>query len=225
MTKLAIIHTTPATIESLKSLAYEIIPHCEVINFVDDSILGQLLESEGDLSLVEERLLIYAKIAQKVGADILLEACSSIGELAKEMQKTVSIPVVRIDDAMAAVAVSQATHIGVAATLKTTLMPTIHLLNEKAHQAGKSIEISHLLINEAFQALSSGDRTKHDQLLIKALDEFVKTVDVVVLAQASMASVLDRISGEREKFFTSPRLAMETVKRIAEGYDSETKRC
>lgn len=217
MSKLAIIHTTPATVESLKSLALEYLPGCRIINFVDDSILPQLAESEGDLTLVEERLLAYARFAQEVGADIVLEACSSVGEVTKKMKVAVSIPVVRIDDEMAELAVCRANVIGVAATLNTTLNPTSKLLQEKAQQAGKDIILNTLLVNEAYQALLAGDRVQHDLILSQALTKLAEKNEVVVLAQASMAGVIGRIpQQEQHKFLSSPRLAMEMVKKTCD---------
>ena len=49
MGKLAIIHTTTATVEPLRALAEELLPGCRVINFVDDSILPQLAENGGEI--------------------------------------------------------------------------------------------------------------------------------------------------------------------------------
>lgn len=215
MTKLAIIHTTPATVESMKALAAELLPGCEVINFVDDSILPQLARNGGDLSEVEERLIHYARFAEQVGADIILEACSSVGELVSKMGAAVSPPVVRIDDAMAEAAVQRGTRLGVAATLATTLGPTARLLRAKAEAAGKQVEITPLLIEGAFQKLIAGDREGHDNLLIEKLQELARATDVVVLAQASMARVLPGLPTlERSKFMSSPRLAMERVQNV-----------
>ena len=117
MTRLAIIHTTPATIDTLKALATELLPGAEVINFVDDSILPELGRNGGDLSAVVERLIAYARFAEQAGATIILEACSSVGELVTQMQAAVNVPVVRIDSAMAETAVKRGPRIGVAATL------------------------------------------------------------------------------------------------------------
>ena len=86
MTKLAIIHTTPATIETLKTLAAEMLAGSELVNFVDDSILPQLAQTGGNLADVEERLIHYARFAEQVGADVVLEACSSVGELVSKME-------------------------------------------------------------------------------------------------------------------------------------------
>ena len=215
MTKLAIIHTTSATVDTMKTLAAEILPGCDLVNFVDDSILPQLGQNGGNVSEVEDRLVHYARFAEQVGADVILEACSSVGEVVTRMQSAVSIPIVRIDDAMAEEAVQRGGHLGVAATLQTTLQPTTRLLLAKAQAAGKPIEIEPLLIEGAFQKLMAGDRDGHDDLLVENLQKLAQTADVVVLAQASMARVLPRLSAaDQEKILVSPRLAMGRVKRV-----------
>jgi Asp/Glu/hydantoin racemase len=212
MKKLAIIHTTPVTVEPLKALAGELLPDYKVVNFVDDSILPQLGENGGDVSAVEERLVHYARFAEQVGADAILSACSSVGELAPKLRQAVSIPIVRIDEAMAEEAVRRGSRIGVAATLATTLNPTLALLRRKAAESRKSVDIQSHLVDAAYQRLIAGDREGHDTLLAEALTDLVAGVDVVVLAQASMARVLPLLSeGLRDKFLTSPRLGMERV--------------
>jgi Asp/Glu/hydantoin racemase len=215
MTRIAIIHTTPATVDTMKALAAEMLPGLELVNFVDDSILPQLGQNGGNLAEVEERLVHYARFAKEVGADVILEACSSVGEVVTQMQAAVSIPVVRIDEAMAEQAVQRGTRLGVAATLPTTLQPTARLLRAKAQEAGKEVQITPLLIEGAYQKLMAGDREGHDNLLVEKLQELAHTVDVIVLAQASMARVLPRLSAaNQEKILVSPRLAMERVKNV-----------
>jgi Asp/Glu/hydantoin racemase len=215
MTKLAIIHTTPATVDPMKALATEMLPGVELVNFVDDSILPQLGKNGGDLREVEERLIHYARFAEQVGADVILEACSSVGEVVNKMQSAVSIPIVRIDESMAEQAVQRGERLGVAATLPTTLEPTTRLLHVKAQAAGKQVEITPLLIEGAYQKLMAGDREGHDNLLVENLQELAHTLDVVVLAQASMARVLPRLSpAEQDKIIVSPRLALERVKTV-----------
>lgn len=216
--KLAIIHTTPATIESLKTLAEDVIPGVQVFNILDDSILPQLLANGGDISEVKGRFISYGQAAYQAGADVILSACSSVGELAELLRDEVPIPVVRIDEAMVEQAVGTAETgdgqrvIGVAATMATTLGPTCRFLEAKAARAGKAIRIEPLLVAEAYQRLMAGDREGHDQVLVRALGDLIDKVDVVVLAQASMARVLPKLPEEaRSKFLTSPRLGMQQV--------------
>lgn len=213
MTKLAIIHTTPVTVDTLKALASELLPGVDVVNFVDDSILPQLIENGGDTAAVQERLTHYARFAEQVGADVILSACSSVGELVPALREQVSIPVVRIDEAMAEQAVASGSRIGVAATLSTTLKPTMALLRRKAQEAGVEVTLEPLVVESAYQRLMAGDREGHDAALAKVLLELAPQVDCVVLAQASMARVLPQLPETmREKFLTSPRLAMEQVR-------------
>jgi aspartate/glutamate racemase len=213
MKKLAVIHTTPVTVETFKALAAEALPGYEVVNFVDDSILPQLRDNGGDVAQVEDRLLHYARFAEQVGADVILSACSSVGEVAAKMRQQVSVPVVRVDDAMAEQAIQRGQRVGVAATLGTTLAPTLALLRAKAEASGKDVTFEARVVDSAYQKLIAGDRDGHDAILAAALEEMAKTNDVIVLAQASMARVLpnlpERIQG---KFLTSPRLAMGQVK-------------
>jgi aspartate/glutamate racemase len=187
-----------------------------VINFVDDSILPELAENGGDIRSVEARLVSYARFAEQAGAEVILEACSSVGEVAAQMQAAVSVPVVRIDEAMAEAAVRGGRRIGVAATLATTLEPTLRLLRAKAESIGKVIELEPCLAAEAYQRLMAGDQTGHDDFLAAALAGLAGQVDVIVLAQASMARVIPRLpESGRGKVLTSPRLAMERVRDLA----------
>lgn len=217
MKKLAIVHTAPVTVESLKVLAAEMIPDYEIVNFLDDSILPQLRANGGNVADVQDRLIQYYKFAEEVGADIILNACSSVGEVVSAGQPHVSIPIVRIDEAMAEEAVRRGTRIGVAATLETTLRPTLALIRSKADAAGGDYEIESLLVSEAFDRLTQGDKDGHDAVLREALQQFVQQVDVVVLAQASMARVVETLPAAlQDRFLSSPRLGMQRVKTVAE---------
>jgi Asp/Glu/hydantoin racemase len=212
-TKLAIIHTTPVTVETLKALAGELLPEVTVVNFVDDSILPQLAENGGDLRAVAPRLEHYSRFAEEVGANVILSACSSVGELVPELQRTVKIPVVRIDEAMAEAAVRRGQHIGVAATLQTTLRPTLALLKEKARAAEREVRLEPLCVDAAYGRLIAGDREGHDALLAATLQTLAERVDVVVLSQASMARVLPKLpQALQDKFLSSPRLGMLRVR-------------
>lgn len=215
MPTLAIIHTTPATLTSLKKLALETIPDLTVINFMDDSILPQLANNQGNLAEVEERLIAYARFAEQAGADIILEACSSVGEVTKKMRMVVKVPVVRIDEEMAEWVVKQEKKIGVAATLATTLNPTTKLLEEKASIFGKKVLLTPRLIEGAYQRIINGDQAGHDNLLMDTFSFLLNEVDVIVLAQASMAGVAEKMPEEdRAKFFSSPSFAINQVKTL-----------
>lgn len=216
--KLAIIHTTPATIDTMKQLASELMPGIEIVNIMDDSILPELRDNGGRLEAVESRWLSYAHFAEQIGANCVLSACSSVGPLVSQASRELSIPVLRIDEAMAETAIEKGKRIGVCATLQTTLGPTTELLKEKAQQAGKTIAIVPLLVSEAYQRLQNGDPEGHDTLLAQRLEELAKDTDIVVLAQASMARVIPRLPKSiQSRFVTSPRMGMERTAKVLAG--------
>jgi Asp/Glu/hydantoin racemase len=217
MKTLAIVHTTPVTVDALKALAAELLPDHRVINFVDDSILPQLKDNGGQVEAVAPRLIQYMKYAEEAGADIILSACSSVGEVVAQARQAVRVPVVRIDEAMAEAAVRRGKRVGVAATLITTLRPTLDLIKAKAAEQPGAYQIESILVSEAFERLMAGDRPGHDAVLAAALEAFAQQVDVFVLAQASMAHVVDKLpEAIRGRFLSSPRLGMERVRDVAQ---------
>jgi Asp/Glu/hydantoin racemase len=112
---------------------------------------------------------------------------------------------------MADLAVKTGQRIGVAATLQTTLDPTASLIRMRADAAGKQVEVTTRLCQGAFQAVISGDTERHDALVKTGLQELMSKVDVIVLAQASMARVVENLSKEERRvpILSSPRLAVE----------------
>src|SRR5258708_7372401 len=63
----------------------------------------------------------------------------------------------------------------------------------------------------AFEALMSGDAPRHDATVARALQELSSRVDVIVLAQASMARVVDGLTPEERgvPILASPALAVD----------------
>ena len=57
----------------------------------------------------------------------------------------------------------------------------------------------------------AGDKAAHDAKIAQAVSERLASADVLVLAQASMASALSSLEGAGGKVLTSPRLGMERL--------------
>jgi Asp/Glu/hydantoin racemase len=145
-----------------------------------------------------------------------LYTCSSIGAAVEIAAGLSKVPVLRVDQPMADQAVRMGKRIGVIATLTTTLNPTIDLVKRRAALAGKDIHVVSKLCEGAFDALMSGDSAKHDTIVAKALRELSAEVDVIVLAQASMARVVNTLSESDRKLpiLASPGIAIEYLATI-----------
>jgi Asp/Glu/hydantoin racemase len=213
MTKtLAFIHTSPVLTPTFAQLAAELLPGVQIFHMVDESLIKNTIAAGALTKATARRVLSLIESAQYAGADAALVTCSSIGKAVELARPLIDIPVVRVDEPMAAAAVAGGGRIGVAATLRTTLMPTVQLLEDTARQHQKSIDVVPCLCEGAFEALLSGRADEHDRLVSDALQKLAQDVDVVVLAQASMARVLQGMTLNGTTILSSPRLAVESVR-------------
>ena len=223
-TTLVIIHTGPVTVQPLASLAPELLPGVRIVNLVDDSLLKDVMAAGRVTPAVTSRLARYMLIGQEMGATMILNACSSIREAADSVSPLLSVPMLKIDTAMAEAAVARGARIGVAATVQTTLDPTARLIEQVAMEAGKRITVTKKLCHGAFDALLAGDTVRHDDIVGAALMELAADVDVIVLAQVSMGRVVDSL-GDRiaVPVLTSPRLGMERVAEVMHAHLQQAK--
>jgi len=210
---LAFIHTAPVLIPTFTQLAGELLPGLNVYHMVDESLIKNTISAGRLTKATARRVLSLIDSAQQAGAEAAIVTCSSIGQAVSLSRAFIDIPVFRIDEAMAEEAVAKGGRIGVAATLRTTLDPTLELLRATARRGEKDIETIPCLCEGAFEAVISGQTERHDRLVAEALQELMKSVDVVVLAQASMARVLTSIPADGTPILTSPQLAIESVRR------------
>jgi Asp/Glu/hydantoin racemase len=216
---LALIHTSPTLTPLFGALCAEYLPETTIFHMVDESLIKDTIR-EGRLRRVTmRRLLSMIESAEMAGADAVMVTCSSIGEGVVLGQQLFDIPVIRVDESMAETVVRMGRRIGVMATLKTTLEPTIALLRTKAAEAGLEIEVVEALCDGAFDAVMAGDTETHDRILSDTLVNGMKGVDVVILAQASMARVVKAMPEGTLSMpvLSSPELAVKRARTILAG--------
>ena len=211
--RLILVHTVPPLVDVFNRLGAELLPRVELMHIVDEPL--RVLERQPDHLTGEilARLESHIALAERVGASAALVTCSTLSPIVAQVRPKFTIPVMAIDEAMIAQAVATGSRIGVVATAASTLEPTRHLLQARAGVLGKKVEVDMVLAENALPALLAGDSTTHDSLVKAAVLELAQRVDVIVLAQASMARVLDVMS-ESERgapILSSPHLALEKV--------------
>jgi Asp/Glu/hydantoin racemase len=213
---LGLIHTSATLVPVFAALCNKYIPHIKVFNIVDDSLIKNTIACGELTANTSKRVVNYAGSAQEAGADFILFTCSSIGPAVETAATLTDIPVLRVDQPMADMAISLGRKIGVIATLSTTLLPTTDLVKRRAAIAGKEIELVSLVCTGAFEALMGGDAATHNRIVGDVLKQLVNEVDVILLAQASMAVVLDTLTTEEKKvpILASPAIAMEFLSTI-----------
>lgn len=210
--KIALISTGVGVVEPISSIIKKGSRVVDLMNIVDDSIVSSISRNNCEIpNWIRKRIVEYMCFAENSEANAILLTCSSISELVDVGQQFVDIPVFKIDEAMAEKAVSENSRIGVVATLSTTLEPTKRLLQSKAHKYETEIHISESLCEGAFEALGRGNAEEHDRVIVDETMRLCQTCDVVVLAQASMARVEEKLGGCRGRVLTSPALGVKRV--------------
>jgi len=220
--QLGLLHTSATLVPIFEQLCREKLPMAATFNIVDDSLIKDVIAHGQLRPATARRVVQHVTAAEEAGADFILVTCSSIGRAVEIAAALSSVPVLRVDRPMAEQAVAVGRRVGVIATLRTTLEPTADLVARCATEAGREIELIAKLCDGAFEALMSGNAARHDELVLAALDELSTQVDVIALAQASMARVVSAIPAHRRRvpILASPPLAIERLASLFAGGES-----
>jgi aspartate/glutamate racemase len=219
--RLVMIHTVAPLVEVFTRLAKELLPDVQTFHVLDEPLLEQARQHSSlrfgvgsDRVDGISRLNEHISAALDIGADAVLVTCSTVSPYLDEIPKP--IPILKIDEAMIENAVAQGQRIAVLATNPKTLEPTRAALEAQAAAAGKNVAVRMVLVEGAFSAFLSGSMTEHDRLVKAAVQAESADADLIVLAQASMARVLDTIPVEERLLpvLTSPHTALERVRAV-----------
>jgi Asp/Glu/hydantoin racemase len=212
--RICLIHTAPLMVQLFTPLCRDRLPDVKVTQIINESMLKDTVEAGRVRQPTIDALNTFAEACFKLGTELVMVTCSSIGPAVDLIQSRFQKPVLRIDEPMAEAAVARGRRIGIAATLRTTLDPTSELLLRKAKEAGKEVELVECFCDGAFEAVMAGDADMHDLLVSKAMVNKLGEVDIIVLAQASMARVVDRLPRGAliAPVLSSPELALEYVR-------------
>lgn len=214
--KVALVYTstTPELIDMVEREVRENVGQdAEILSLQDPSILAQVREAGYVTPAPAARLIGMYMDAIGQGADAVLNVCSSVGEVADSVQTAaayIGVPIVRIDEDMCREAVRLGSRIGVLATLPTTLEPTKGTINRVARSMGRHVTLVDGLIDGAFGL----DQAQFRRLLLEAAGKIIDQVDVIVLAQGSMAYVEKDITAAYGKpTLSSPRFGAVALKK------------
>ena len=192
------LHTAQVHVATFDALLAELGPRHTAAHIVVPGLLTAARSTgsaAGLRALVRQALLGFG-----TSPAVVVCTCSTIGGLAENLSD-VGFPVLRADRPMAEAAVGEGT-VGVVAALKSTLGPTTALLRE----ARTDVRIVEVLIPGAWALFEAGDQAGYLACVAHAVQELAPKVDVVVLAQASMAAAVDLVGSL--PVLASPRTAV-----------------
>lgn len=188
---ICVLQTSFAKREDTVAYLKEKIPDIQVSFITDDTLLSDTRAAGGPTPSVYARMTLYAQAAVLKGADLILNSCTSVGDVADEYAKTVGIPVVRIDDGMCREALQIGTRFALLSTVSTSAPPIKRRLETLAAQEGKTVTTDYNFEEEAWNALCAGNPQKHNEILLKRLRKLDQEhYDAILMTQVSMRELL-----------------------------------
>ena len=189
------------------------VPDAEISNLLDDGLTGALSREGGLTPPIVQRICDLALYAARTGADGILFSCSAFTPAMDVAKQLVTIPVLKPDEAMIEAALETGRRIGVVATMPASAPTQAQQLQAAATQQGKSIQVTTAVAAGALAALNAGDTTTHDRLVADAAERLAPDVDVICLAQFSMARARAAAQARaRVPVLTSPTAAVARLK-------------
>lgn len=217
-TRVAVVYTgMPASlVQTVEAEIRSALPGAPItiLSLSDPSIIDDAVKNGSPSPEAARRLVSMYMNAVQQGADLVMNGCSSVGDIAdsaKPLFQAIGVPLVRIDERMARTAVCNHNRIGVLATLASTLEPTKRLIRRIALEEGMEVEIVDALVDGAFGV--SPERLR--EMLIEKTVSLMDRVDCFLLAQASMASGERAIAEATGKpAYASPRFGAADIAEI-----------
>ena len=155
------------------------------------------------------------RLAELVEADVVLCTCSTLGAVAEHVGRAAGEVVVRVDRAMVVRAVEIAGagdgRVAVVAAIESTVGSTRELFDEVMLATGAVLQVDVHVIDGAWDRFEAGDLEGYLDTIASRLPSIAAGVDVVVLAQASMAAAVGRVEPS-VPILSSPRLAVEALR-------------
>ena len=162
-------------------------PDAEVESLLDDGLTPALARESGLTPRIVQRICDLASYAARTGADGILFTCSAFTPAIDVAKRLVAVPVLKPDEAMYAAALDAGRRVGVLATMSAATPVAEGQIMAAAAERGRPVEVRTAAVPEALRALEAGNGALYDRLVAEAAHRLAPDVDVLCLAQFSMA--------------------------------------
>jgi len=216
--RICLIHAVATAIPPIQNAFKEGWPEAKLTNLLDDDLMPAYNREGGLTPHIVERICELALYAARTGADGILFTCSVFPQ-AEDMAKTlVRVPLLKPDEAMIAAALDAGKRIGVVATNPPAGPAAAAQLHAGAAVRGQEIQVVQSLADGAFAIGNAGDAAHHDRMVVEAAERIAESVDVICLAQVSMALARAAVQAKVDvPVLTAPATAVTRLKSLLNG--------
>lgn len=217
--RIVLIHAVREAIDPVRAAFAEAMPAAQIHDLLDTSLSADLAADGGQLSqsMVDRFLILGRYAAASTGGgrrtNAILFTCSAFGPAIEAVQRDLSIPVLKPNEAAFRDALKLGTRIGLLVTFEPSLAPLAAELKALAAEVGKPVDIVPVVVPPAMAALRAGRAEEHDAL-VAAAAQSLSHADVIVLGQFSTARAAQAVNKAAGKpVVTTPASAVADVRR------------
>jgi Asp/Glu/hydantoin racemase len=212
MTRIALVHATPAAVDPIKAAFAEAWPEPDLVNLLADSLSRDRALTAELTDGIFGRFDALGRYAVSLGADAILFTCSAFGPAIERVARSVTMPVLKPNEAMFAEAIAIGGTIGMLATFEPSIASMSEEFQDQAKAAGTTVSLKSVMVPGAMAALLAGRRDEHDTLVAAAAAELAGC-NAIMLAQFSMAPAAARLRRQTSvPILTSPASAVAALK-------------
>jgi hypothetical protein len=207
---LAFLHTAPANVDMFRNL----VSHADPSIPTEHELVERIMQEAARLGRITDEMRQDTQTAidglAARGAAMVVCTCSTIGGIAEALSAD-ALPVMRIDRPMAETAVLSGRRIILAATLASTVAPTMGLVQKVAGEHRREIDCVECLCADAWPFFQRGDVAGYAQAIADTVADLATPEDIIVLAQASMAPAAAVLAQRSLTALASPELGVQTA--------------
>lgn len=211
-----LIHATPLSITPITAAFTRLWPEARLANLLEDSLSRDLVDAGELTPVMSQRFLKLATYAAESGADAILFTCSAFGDAIDLCKRSLSIPILKPNEAMIEEAVLRNQKISILSTFPLAITSMTEEFQSFARQQGVEIDLSAHVCPEAFDELRKGNADRHDQLIMD-MARTVTNSELLCFAQFSMTSAAQQTSqASGLPVLTTPDSAILKLRRLLE---------
>jgi Asp/Glu/hydantoin racemase len=216
--RIALIHAVATAILPIQHAFKEDWPEARLSHLLDDDLMPAYAREGGLTPHITERICALAQYVARTGADGILFTCSVFPQAEDLAKQLVRVPLLKPDEAMIAAALDAGPRIGIVATNPPAAPAAAAQLVAGAKGRGVDVQVVQSVADGAFAIGNRGDAETHDRMVVEAAERIADKVDVLCLAQVSMALARVAVQAKvKVPVLTSPATAVARLKRLLGG--------
>lgn len=217
MPRIVLLHATPVAMEPVQAAFAAHWPEAELVNLLDDSLSADRAREASLSAQMIDRFVAFGRYGAAQGADGILVTCSAFGPAIEQLALSVSVPVLKPNQAMFQSALNLGGRVGMLATFAPAIPTMREEFDQFARENGRDMTLETVVVDGAMAALRAGDIPGHDRRIAAAAWS-LGACDGIMLAQFSMAKAADMVRAVVDiPVLAAPDAAVQRMKTLVLG--------